>query len=375
MPTRTRGTWRGTWRATWRDALARLTPARPAPERPDPATAPRPPWEQTGAEAAAFGTATAGDLAACFRLLENRRPTRAEWHAALPGVGGSLRDMVAARLSAADAGGTAPRNGVDLREAPLPGFRLLADPADAAVGRHVLGGAYEPDVSAVFRTLLKPGMGVVDIGANIGWFTMLSASLVGPDGFVLAIEPNPANARAIEASRRLNGFDQVQVAQVAAGPELAMLVLHKSFSTGTTSDVPGGDAASVLGAETVPCVRPDALVPAGRPIDLIKVDVDGSDYRALLGCTGIIARDRPAIVTEFSPSLLRSLSGITGMEFLRWFATQGYRVAIIGPDGSPEPVGDDLARVLAEHDARAATHVDLLATPDGAWPGRVSAAA
>lgn len=307
-----------------------------------------------------FDTASEQDLLACFRLLYGRRPSEGEWKAGLRQVGGSLRDMVAAHLKAAGAGAV-PQARADVGQVELPGFRMFADRQDAAVGKHVLDGAYEPDVTSVFRTLLQPSMGVIDVGANIGYFTMLSASLVGTEGYVLAVEPNPRNARFIEASRRLNGFEQVQVAQVAAGPETGMLALNTSYSTGTTSDMP--DGASLLGATTVLCTRPDALVPAGRRIHLIKVDVDGSDHKALLGCTEVIARHKPLIISEFSPGLLPGLSGISGEEYLQWFIGQGYGLSIIQPDGSLTVAGVDWQLAMEEYAARNSTHIDILAAP------------
>ena len=74
---------------------------------------------------------------------------------------------------------------------------------------HALAGAYDTYLTDLLRRFLRPGMGVLDIGANIGVFALLAAAKVGPDGYVLAVEPNPANTRLLEASRRLNGFAQL----------------------------------------------------------------------------------------------------------------------------------------------------------------------
>ena len=317
------------------------------------------PWEVPHA-----GPATADDIAACFRLLLGRAPNREEWrgHAAragedLPGVVSSyLNSLEFARrgLLRADHLG-----GIDLAE--LEGFRIYTARGDAAVGDHVRGGVYEPEVVAVFRRLLRPGMGVIDLGANIGFFTMLSASLVGPSGWVLAMEPNPANAKLLEASRRANGFDQVVVCQLAGGRAPGLLVLNASYSNGTTSALPD-DANALLGAEVVPCVRADSLVPDGRRVDLIKVDVEGAEYNALLGCTRVIARDRPGIISEFSPNLMPGISGISGPDYLRWLGGLGYAVQVVQLDGSVGPAAS-VDQVMAEHEARGTDHLDLLAQP------------
>lgn len=199
--------------------------------------------------------------------------------------------------------------------AALEGFRMFANPADLAVGKFVLSGSYEPEVVAVFRAMLRPGMGVIDLGANIGFFTMLAASIVGPAGSVLAVEPNPANARMVEASRRLNGFSHVTVLQAAAGRAAGMLAINTSFSNGMTS---GLTEDGVLEAVTVGCVAVDQVALGGRRIDLMKIDVEGAEYNALVGSLGLIRRDRPSIVFEFGPGQMPGISGVTGEEMLEW---------------------------------------------------------
>ncbi len=303
------------------------------------------------------------DIFHCFRLILGRNPHAEEWtgHSMLAGT--PLAPVVTSYLRSlefANRGLLAPQAQGEVVGTELPGFQIFSAATDGAVGRHVRDNNYELDVTAVFRRVLRPGMAVLDIGANIGYFTMLSAALVGPGGHVLAIEPNPLNARLLEASRQANGFGHVTVAQVAAAAELGLLVLHTSHSTGTTSAL-GGSVAAVLAAETVPAIPPDRLVT--RPIDLIKIDVDGSEYHALRGCEATIRRDRPLIVSEFAPGLLPGLSGVSGEQYLRWLGGLGYTVSVIEPDGSLAPMGQDWAAVLAMHERRGTDHIDILASP------------
>ncbi len=324
----------------------------------------RPPWREQPWEKAYDPAATEDDIQSCFRLLLGRPPNREEWTGHASRVGQDLAGVVAsyvASLEFSRRGLLSNDHMADLALVDGPGFRIYAASDDAAVGRHVRGGDYEPEVTAVFRRLLRPGMGVIDLGANIGWFTMLSASLVGASGHVLAVEPNPRNARMLEASRRANGFSNVTLSQTAAGPRTGLLVLHRSHSNGTTSAAPDA-AAALLSAETVACVRPDALVPEGRRIDLIKADVEGAEHLALLGCTEVIRRDRPTIVSEFSPDLMPGISGIDGPGYLDWLAAQGYRLSAVQPDGSllAAPTAE---AVMDVYRARGADHIDIVASP------------
>ncbi len=307
--------------------------------------------------------ADAADILGCFRLILGRLPNREEWRGHAMQIGEPLDQVVASYVNSLEFArrgliGSDALGRVEL--ARLPGFAIYTQMGDAAVGRHVREDDYERDVSALFRARLRPGDHVLDLGANIGYFSMLSASLVGPTGSVIAVEPNPANARLVEASRRANGFDTVRVVQVAAGLSPGLLVLNRSHSNGTTSAVPDAVAA-LLNAETVGCVRADTLVPASRRIGLIKADVEGAEYLALGGCTATIRRDRPLIVTEFSPSLMPGISGISGPAYLDWLVGLGYRLHVVEADGSARPATPD--GVMREHAARGTDHLDLLAEP------------
>ncbi len=310
------------------------------------------------------GRATADDVFHCFRLLLGRHPNPEEWRGHLSHAGEPLDAVVASYVNSLEfsrRGLTTPDPAAGLAVAEGEGFRLYASPVDSAVGRHVLAGAYEGEVAAVFRAVLRPGMGVLDVGANIGYFTMLAAALVGPAGRVFAVEPNPDNARMIEASRVLNGFAHVTVLQAAAGRDAGLLALNASFSNGTTSALEARGEA-ILAARTVARVPLDGVVPADVPVALLKADAEGAEYNALLGCREIIRRDRPVIVTEFSPGLLRGISGIAGEDYLRWLMGLGYDLSVIRPDGPPVPAADPEA-VMAAYHARGVDHVDILARP------------
>ncbi len=308
--------------------------------------------------------ATSEDIAACFRLLLGREANPEERSGHMAQAGQPLPRIVAGYLNSLEFA----RRGLLHIEATPPtlvhrdGYGLYARPDDDAVGRHVVHGSYEPEIEAVFRRLLRPGMGVVDLGANLGYFTMLAAHLVGPSGYVLSVEPNPDNVQLIEASRQLNRFDHVHVAQLAAGRRVGLLMLNATYSNGTTSAI-GAGLDSVLTARTVACVPLDALVDAGRRIDVIKIDVEGAEYNALLGGERLLTRDRPTIISEFSPGLLTDISGIDGPGYLGWLYGLGYGVAVVQPDGTLEDTGQDSARVMSAYSGRGIDHIDLLATP------------
>jgi FkbM family methyltransferase len=256
--------------------------------------------------------ATEADIAACFRLLLGRVPTDAEWVAYRTLLGQPVQAVVQAFLDSPEHARRVRGDGLagSVRLTQKDGFALYTDDNDLAVGRHVAGGVYEPEIAAQLRAHLRPGMAMLDVGANIGLFTMLGASLVGPTGHVTAVEPNPSNIRMIEASRRANGFDHVVVAGCAVGQAVGVLELQSSYSNGMTS-APGGDLAALLEARLVPAVPLARLLPE-RPIGFIKIDCEGAEYTALSSIRDRLRRDRPVIVSEFNPGLLEPNSGVPG---------------------------------------------------------------
>jgi FkbM family methyltransferase len=309
--------------------------------------------------------ATEADILACFRLILGRMPNAEEWRGHSMRTGEPLAQVVSSYVTSLEfqrrgflTGGVAD----ELVCAEVQGFRIYSSLNDAAVGKHVRGDNYERDVTALFRSKLQPGMSVVDIGANIGYFTMLAASLVGPQGHVLAVEPNPRNVRLLEASRRANQFDHVAVAPIAAGRETGLLVLNTSFSNGTTSSAPE-DLAQFLSAELVPSLRVDSLMDAGSTVDMIKVDVEGAEFNALLGAKAVIRRCRPLIISEFSPAMMPGISLISGEEYLRWLISLDYDLSVVEPDGSLTEGGADIGAVMRIYESRMTDHIDIAAQP------------
>lgn len=306
------------------------------------------------------------DIYHCFRLLLGRSPNIEEWPGHSSRVGENLTSVVSSYVNSLEFSrrDLLKQNYYDdLVRKEFDGFRMWVPRDDLALGKWLLAGEYEPGVTAVFRRVLGLGMGVIDIGANIGWYTMLSAALVGATGRVFAIEPNPDNAKLIEASRRENGFGHVTVVQAAAGAEIGLLALNTSHSNGTTSAI-DGELGRLLGATTVPCLKLDDIIPGEVPISLIKADVEGAEYLALQGCSGTILNHRPIIISEFAPNMMRGISGVDGLEYLEKLIGFHYRLSVIGADGALTPCGKDAARVMDLFERSGIDHIDLCCEPD-----------
>ena len=316
--------------------------------------------------------ATPEDIFYCFRLLLGRCPNPEEWPGHSSRAGEDIENVVSSFITSrelAERGFFTKTYRDNVELVHLPSFSLFASSDDLAVGKHVVvGHSYDPKVAAVLGRYVKPGMAVVDIGANIGYLTMLLASLVTPSGLVVAVEPNPENIKLLEASRRVNGFDHVLVIQAAAGRQTALLALNVSYSNGMTGELPT-ELDAIFASRPVPCFALDAIVPKDRPINLVKIDTEGAELNALIGLSETIDRDRPVIVSEFSPGALPGTSHCSGPDYLRYLIGKGYRIGVIEPDGSESIFGEDVEGVMGAYSRSGIDHIDIIATPG--YPARV----
>ncbi|MBK5969019.1 MULTISPECIES: class I SAM-dependent methyltransferase [Thiorhodovibrio] len=306
------------------------------------------------------------DIFNCFRLLLGRLPSRSEWSGHSARVGEDLASVVSGYVNSREFSGRGliGRQFLDdLQWCQLDGFGLLVSSTDLAVGKAIATGTtYEPHVARVFHERLSPGSGVLDIGANVGYFSMLAASLVGPNGFVLAVEPSAANVKLLETSRRRNRFYHLRVLMAAAGDQLGLLGYNSSHSNGIAGSLADGVEVA-LAAELVPVVPVDSQLVAEQRIDLIKIDVEGGEYLALKGLTHTLARWQPAVVFEFSPEALTNISAAPWQSIFQLLALHGYRFQALGAwkDGRWTIDAQDLFDC---YQASGVDHIDVLAEPD-----------
>jgi FkbM family methyltransferase len=250
--------------------------------------------------------------------------------------------------------------------ATTEGFRMHVDGADYAVGHTIARtGTYEPDVTALVRRVLRPGHTFVDVGANMGWFSLLAAGLVGPQGRVVAIEPNPANVALLEASAQENGFANIEVANMALAEHPMAVALETDGSNGRVIPVEEPPRGPVRATYVVAAQPLDSVLESlgvGH-VDVIKVDVEGAEPLVLLGGAKAFSSPPPLLVTEFYPLALDSSPWGGARRYLALLRSRGYRLAIIGAEDDAD---DDLVLARAVEDGR--DHVDLLAYGPGSWP-------
>lgn len=176
------------------------------------------------------------------------------------------------------------------------GLRISARRADPNFAR----GTYEPALQDAIAANLAPGDVFYDIGANIGFFSLIAARRVGPGGHVYAFEPVPANVTSILRSVDLNRFAQIDVFGEAVGdatrPGQLLLAHHIGGATldcvGAPPDLRGRIAIDVVAIDDI--AGPRKL----RPPQLVKVDVEGAEFEVLSGMTKTLRTHRPKVIYE-----------------------------------------------------------------------------
>lgn len=202
---------------------------------------------------------------------------------------------------------------------PLRGARW-APAAGGKVGRF-FAGTYEEDQTEVFCRHVEPGQTVIDIGANVGYYTLLASRLVGASGTVVACEPEPLNASYLRRHVQANRLENVTILEIAVGREQGTVGFTRGKGRGRGHMAEDGEL-------TVPVRTLDAVVAelALEPAHL-KIDVEGAEADLLHGALETVRRFRPLIflathgrdVHEESCVLLRGegyeLSSIDGRPF------------------------------------------------------------
>jgi FkbM family methyltransferase len=194
---------------------------------------------------------------------------------------------------------------------PARGLRI--DPAGAHPG-YALGTSEKPLQEALVE-MLRPGDVFYDVGANVGFFTLLAARLVGPRGAVLAFEPDPRNAEVLRSNVALNGLANVEVFERAVAETTGRRRFAIVESTASHLADHGTDEKTTV----VDVVSLDDLDGASgpRPPTVIKLDIEGAEVDALHGAAHLIARHRPVIICEVHH---------TETEVRRFLQAAGYRL-------------------------------------------------
>ncbi len=216
---------------------------------------------------------------------------------------------------------------VKSREAEVLGHRMLLDRGDTL--ELSVRGIYEPFETRIAQELLPDAGCFVDIGANIGYYTLLGARRVGPRGQVFAFEPEPRNFALLRQNLERNGYSNTQLENAAVSNISGLLQLYISAENAGDHRVYNSEDQR-RAALSIRAVRLDDYFADDIPlIDLLKMDIQGAEGHALQGMEKLL-RCRPprAVLTEFWPEGLKR-AGSDAPAMLRLLETHGYRLALL----------------------------------------------
>ncbi len=165
-------------------------------------------------------------------------------------------------------------------------------------------GLYELDTARLIHRLLKPGSWFIDVGANLGYFTLLATKWTAPNGRIDAFEPDPLNRQRLDEHLKENNLtDRVRIYPIAASSQSGEVELTHPQSAGTNHGM-ASIYKSLTGDGTtfkVPTARLDEIID-GAP-DLIKIDVEGAELSAIEGMEKILrSSNPPQLIIEHNPT-------------------------------------------------------------------------
>lgn len=190
-----------------------------------------------------------------------------------------------------------------LKVEAVPGLRMFLQPDDTTITPVTLGwGEWEPTETYWIGRMLEPGDTFVDVGANVGYFTLLAGSIVGDEGHVYSFEPDPIAFSYLEKNVRLNGLENVTLVQKAASNERGTLQLfiaaenkgdHRIYQT--------EEGRSAIDVEAISL--DEYFADAMGSLDVVKIDTQGAEGVILDGMTKTLAAHPDLIIAlEFWPA-------------------------------------------------------------------------
>ena len=240
--------------------------------------------------------------------------------------------------------GTFPLNESRVLTTNPDGHALYLDAADTSLTPVILTRRmYEPGTTRLMRRLVRSGSRVVEVGANIGWYTLLCAERVGPTGSVHSFEPNPRTFEILHTNVFINGlWDRCQLEQRALGrsPGQAMLRVPGTYSAGSNLRPSDPGALAWMHQNeievTVDVATLDDALGDNVHCDLLKIDVEGFEAEVFAGGEKFFAANpRLKVIMEFTPAQ-------HGVAMLDWMRSDGRQIHEIDRFGRTHRTADPM---------------------------------
>lgn len=205
------------------------------------------------------------------------------------------------------------------------GFKIHLDPKQYIDKFIYYWGEWEPNETYTVMSLLNKGDIFIDIGANIGYFSLLAGNIVGRGGKVYSFEPVPATNEVLQKNASINNFSNIKIFRYAAVDNNRAIKIARR-GKGDRSELNSMRPLDTEGEYwSIEGKRVDEIVPSNLPIRLIKLDVEGAEFFALKGLEKILRlNNAPMVLCEVTDSFLREL-GSSAKELYQFMLDCGYK--------------------------------------------------
>lgn len=239
------------------------------------------------------------------------------------------------------------------------GERMYVRTDDLSLAPHLmLDGYWENWITKVFRQELKPNMTVIDVGANIGYYTLMAANIVGPKGKVISFEANPETHDILFRNIHINGYlERVTTLNKAVylkstSLEFNVLEKYQGSCSIFNLDFVEKHFLDKVKKIQVEAISLDEYIPQGNRVDFIKIDAEGAEPYILLGAERILNQNKDIILMmEWAPHMLNH-DDIKVSDLYQYLSNKGFSFFIIENDSSLNKANfEELIKI---------THADVL---------------
>ncbi len=212
------------------------------------------------------------------------------------------------------------------------GKLLVLSPRKNLIGRALYQTrVWEPEVTDTIASETKPGMIALDVGGDIGYFSLQFSSLVGPSGRVFAFEPIPKARERLLHNIALNGRTNIIVSEFALGNQEGTVYLEDPFTKSRVNlnKTNGGTNDIKVSIKRFDDLVDQLSIPS---VDIIKMDIEGAEHEALRGMEQTLRRFKPIIVLEVHNHFLPQFNS-SAEALLDWLKSLGYQISTIEMSG------------------------------------------
>ncbi len=202
------------------------------------------------------------------------------------------------------------------------GFKINLDPAFDKNIENVIfeRGVYEQGTVSVLQRFLKPGSVFVDVGANIGFLSLVAANIVGKTGRVHAFEPFPDTFEILEENKSINDYDQLMTYDFGLGSATEIELIYPENENRGGASIVNHSSEKGVGIK----IKKLDDLDFGQRINMMKIDVEGFEFEVLKGAEQTIKKDLPILIVEFSIDRENTVESVEIYEWLLALEIYGF---------------------------------------------------